>query len=729
MIDQTYQHRQTKWYIQQASVIGLGLMIGVWAFLDQRFRDGESFLTNPFTLTISLSLALIIFGCALATYWRITAFWFALALIGQAAALQLINAGNLLHWQHYKPFNIMLSDDLPALLMVITQSIIVLASMRSRWNAIRTCLSQNLRWWQGIGIALVFVASAAAVQRDVRLYAGGVIFAVFIQAINVANLFLIMAAWPKPALNVLKARFETWLVQPPRRVDRFAMLASIWVFVVALVLSIFVYEWHPHITDEVGYVYQARHFADGTLALPAPPVPEAFDLFLMEIKNGIWYSPMSPAWPAMLAVGSWLGVPGLVNPFLAALNVLLIYLLIEELYDRRSARIAMVLLATSPWFVFMAMNFMPHTFTLTCALVAAVGVIRARHMGSILWGFVAGAGVGLSSVIRPLDGVIIAGLSGLWALGIGGKRLSLAALIAFALGVVLLGSTVIPFNMALSSSPTTFPVSIYLDSYFGLGQGRNKLGFGPRGYGWPVQPFAEHSPLAGMINANLNIHSLNTELFGWSIGSLGFVALLVFAGKLNKSDWMMLAVCAAVFVSFFFYYYSGGPDFGARYWYLMLVPLVALTIRGIDFLQSSLERSSTSVLIAVGVLSVLTLLNYFPWRAVDKYWHFWGMRPDVRVLAKQYNFGKSLVLVRAQTSHPDYASAAIYNPLYWNADAPVYAWDRDPEVRAKLLAAFPDRPVWIIESPSLTHSGYKVVAGPLSAQQLSRQDNTSRTNP
>jgi hypothetical protein len=526
----------------------------------------------------------------------------------------------------------------------------------------------------------------------------------------------------------LNARFEARLAQPSGHVDRFVMLASLWVFAVASLLTVFVYERHPHITDEVAYVYQARYFANGTLTLPAPPVPEAFDLYLMEIKDGVWYPPTPPAWPAMLAVGLWFDVLELVNPFLAAFNVVLIYFLIKELYDRRSARIAMLLLGISPWFMFMAMNFMPHTFTLTCALVAAVGVIRARHTGNFLWGFVAGAGVGLSSVARQLDGVIIAGLIGLWAIGIGGKRLSLTALIACALGVVLLGSTVIPFNMALSGSPVTFPLNAYLDSHFG--PGRNSLGFGPnRGFGWSVQPFAGHSPLGGIINANLNTHSLNTELFGWSTGSLLFVVLLVFAGRLNKSDWMMLAACVAVFVPFFFYYYSGGPDFGARYWYLMLVPLVALTIRGIHFLQSTLEQSSTSVLIAVGVLSLLTLLNYFPWRIVDKYQHFWGMRPDVRVLAKQYNFGKSLVLIRAQTSHPDFASAAIYNPLDWNADAPVYAWDRNPDVRARLLAAFPDRPVWIIDSPSLTHGGYKVVEGPFSAQELSRQDNVSRINP
>src|SRR5262249_16437648 len=204
-------------------------------------------------------------GCAAVRRLKRSAFWFALALIGQAAALQLIDAGNQLHWQHYKPFNLMLRNDLPALLVVIMQTVIILVGLRRRWNAMRAWLSQNLKWWQGLGIALVCVASAAAVQRDVRLYAGDVVFAACIQVINGANLFLLMSTWPKHALNALQSRFETWLAQPPRRVDRFAMLASLWVFVVALLLSIFIYEWHPHIPDEIGFVYQARYFANGTL--------------------------------------------------------------------------------------------------------------------------------------------------------------------------------------------------------------------------------------------------------------------------------------------------------------------------------------------------------------------------------------------------------------------------------------------------------------------------------
>src|SRR5262249_54215865 len=116
-------------------------------------------------------------------------------------------------------------------------------------------------------------------------------------------------------------------------------------------------------------------------------------------------------------------------------------------------------------------------------------------------------------------------------------------------------------------------------------------------------------------------------------------------------------------------------------------------------------------------LCALTLVNYFPWRAIDKYHHYLRMRPDVLRLARQYDFGKSLVLIRGER-FPDYMSAAVYNPLDLRAAAPVYAWDRNPEVRAKALKAYADRKVWIIEGPSITGAGFKVVEGPLVAREL-----------
>ena len=165
----------------------------------------------------------------------------------------------------------------------------------------------------------------------------------------------------------------------------------------------------------------------------------------------------------------------------------------------------------------------------------------------------------------------------------------------------------------------------------------------------------------------------------------------------------MIAVILTTFIAYFFYYYSGGPDFGARYWFLMIVPLIVLTVRGMDQLRGAN--------VAVLILSTFTLINYIPWRAVDKYHHYWNMRPDIRELAKNHSFGNSLVFIRGE-SHPDYSSAAIYNPLDLNADVPIYVWDKNENVREKLLQHYTGRTEWIINGPTNTKNGYQIIFGP-----------------
>jgi hypothetical protein len=289
----------------------------------------------------------------------------------------------------------------------------------------------------------------------------------------------------------------------------------------------------------------------------------------------------------------------------------------------------------------------------------------------------------------------------------------------------MLGGVMLLYNQRITGSLTTDPLNAYYDQYFG--PGKYSLGFGPKkGLGWALDAFPGHTPLEALLNTSLNLFSVNIELFGWSTGSLVLVALLLFAGRLQRNDYVMLAVLAAVVGAYSLYWYSGGPDFGARYWYLTLIPLIALAIRGVEFLEWKLRfASATPVLVGVLALGVMSLINYLPWRAIDKYHHYLRMRPDIPRLAQTYGFGKSLVLVRGD-SHPDYASAWIYNPLDLHADVPLYAWDRDEDTRTRLLKAFPDRRVWIVEGPSITQGSFRVVAGPLSANELLTMGNVSR---
>jgi 4-amino-4-deoxy-L-arabinose transferase-like glycosyltransferase len=120
------------------------------------------------------------------------------------------------------------------------------------------------------------------------------------------------------------------------------------------------------------------------------------------------------------------------------------YGLLREFYPRRTALLAVVLLSLSLWFVFMSMNFMAHTFTLTCALAAVLAVVRASKTGKFTWGLIGGSGVGMVSLIRPLDGVVMAGLLGLWAFIASHRRLKVLA--CFGLGTLTIAAAVLPYN-------------------------------------------------------------------------------------------------------------------------------------------------------------------------------------------------------------------------------------------------------------------------------------------
>jgi len=194
-------------------------------------------------------------------------------------------------------------------------------------------------------------------------------------------------------------------------------------------------------------------------------------------------------------------------------------------------------------------------------------------------------------------------------------------------------------------------------------------------------------------------------------------ALILGSKRIQKNDYVLVGLILTVVGSYSLYWFNGGPDFGARYWFLTVIPFLILAVRGIQSLEqrlsSSIGPSDSNGVVMVAVLSMclLTLLNYIPWRSLDKYHHYLGMRPDIRSLAKEYNFGKSLVLIRG-VSHPDYASAWTYNPLDPHAEEPVYAWDQSAAVRSRVLEAYRNRSVWIIEGPSVTGTSYKVVAAP-----------------
>jgi 4-amino-4-deoxy-L-arabinose transferase-like glycosyltransferase len=432
----------------------------------------------------------------------------------------------------------------------------------------------------------------------------------------------------------------------------------------------------------------------------------------------------------VLAVGAFFGAPWLVNPILAGANILLAYVLVRELYDRRTARLAILLLSASPWLLFMGMNFMTHTLTLTAALAAAVCVARMRRSRRIAWAVPGGLATGFLALLRPLEALIVAVLLGAWSLFESGGRLRFGRTAVLAGASVLGAAITFPYNRAFTGRATYFPLIAYTDAQYGVGS--NALGFGAaRGLGWPgLDPLPGHGAMDVVVNALLNSYQVGTELFGWATGSLVLLALFFAArgGRWRRADAGMVAAILVVIGAHSFYWFSGGPDFGARYWFLIVVPCVVLSVRGAQRLGQSGRHAEARAIAAVLALSLAAVAVFVPWRAADKYHHYRFMRPDVRALAATHGFDGGLVLVQGYR-HPDYASAAAYNPVDLRGAEPVYAWDRSPEVRRAVLLAYADRPVWIVEGPTVTGAGYRVARGPLPAARLLSELDRGATTP
>lgn len=664
------------------------------------------------------------------TKWLSFAAWGGLMLVGQAASLQMIDAGRLIHFQHYRPISELLDHKTFPLVFFGLQIVCVGVGIWRGRTAIRQWL-QSFKWWQ-LGLAFLFLMFAsAAVTPDASVYLTSLALGSLVQLTNIANVILLVWSIPASAVESVREKIDKFLTDEPDgvRLDKFAWIAALFMFVLTASLSYFVYQAHPHVPDESQYIFQANYMAAGQLTVTPPLVPEAFSMYMTPTQEERWFGIFPPAWPALLALGTLIGASWLVNPILSGFCILMAYLLFQHLYSRPFARVAILLLACSPWFIFMGMSYMSHIAALFFSLTAALLMIRGVKKKSGISILIAGLAVGVVGLIRPLDAAIVGVLLTIWGLWSNGSwKARITSTVVLAAGTITAASLLFLYNNAVTGSISISPIDVYYNKYFWPNV--NSLGFGPeRGMGWGLDAFPGHSPLEALINAALNIFSVNTELFGWAIGSLFLVTLLVVTGSISKKDIWAILVIVPVVGGYSLYWYHGGPDFGARYWFLCIIPLVALTVRGAERLGSSLRQYSqvaskfdTRVILGIAAVCVMSLVSYIPWRAADKYYHYLGMQPGIEQLAKDHDFGRSLVIVRG-SEHPDYQSAWVYNPVNFDGDAPIYAFDKNPEIYGKLLSKYSDRPIWIVNGPTLAGGSYAIVRGPVDAGQLQHELN------
>jgi len=158
----------------------------------------------------------------------------------------------------------------------------------------------------------------------------------------------------------------------------------------------------PAYHDEYSYLLQAETFADGRLSWPAVPVrPDLFHQYhvLNEHRTASRYFPWTGAWIALFletgrpVVGHWLA---------GALAAVFFFLSAIQMLRPKPALVAGMLIAVSPGLAVFSNLLLAHHPTMLALSLFLWAMLHLLMTPSVLWSIVAGIGLSLAMLGRPM---------------------------------------------------------------------------------------------------------------------------------------------------------------------------------------------------------------------------------------------------------------------------------------------------------------------------------------
>ncbi|MGH7474838.1 MAG: hypothetical protein ACRELD_00975 [Longimicrobiales bacterium] len=381
-------------------------------------------------------------------------------------------------------------------------------------------------------------------------------------------------------LVLLALRWDAAAFRVVRLATTYPLPAIAALFFVASLAAVFlVLDNVPHVSDEVAYQFQARTLATGSLSLPTPAEPEFFGFVHTMMDGERWYGIMNPGWPALLALGYLMDTPWIINPLLGALSVLVFAALLRAAgYTPAQWQLAVLLMAVSPFVLFMSATYMAHTANLFLFLVFAWAWVRMMRERSAWFAALAGLALTLNLLVRPIDAAMAAVPFFIYLLlrlrhdpGLV-KQLALVGVIA-SLGVLFTWW----YNAQLTGDGRLMPMAKYFLER-DPGQ-RFGLGFGPdMGTTLHGPEFPGYYPSDAVRVSSYRLAQLSLDVHGLPLLLLAICGLTAFRADWRRNPWHgVLLASGLTLLGIYVLHFYHGVAYGSRH-YFLAVPALAVAI-------------------------------------------------------------------------------------------------------------------------------------------------------
>mgnify|MGYP002641529492 CR=1 FL=1 len=430
---------------------------------------------------------------------------------------------------------------------------------------------------------------------------------------------------------------------------RWILAGSLLAFLVAGVVRVLVLGGVELTDDEAAYRFMSQVLAGGRVTADSPPAKLFFDRIFL-VNDGRYFAQYFLGWPALMLPGTLLGLSGWMNALYSALTVPGLFLILRRLCGRGGARLGVLLYLAAPMVTVGAATGLSHTSCLMLLTWLAWAVLRSRDAAAPPWSHaLVGAAFAGAFFVRPATAVGLgAPLLVLWLLGLRAQagRARLVALAACAGPAAAFGGLFLAVNHAQTGEWLRVAYSSYQDYVRGNGM---RFYF-PGGFTEPASQWQLDDPVRSLAYQAGAVLRLNLALFGWPL-SLLFVPFAAREGRVFR--WML----AAFFGLHFFTWDAGVDSFGPVHYFECALPLIVLTVLGIQRMHRWLSAAPSGgpprdlVPALVASLILVSLLVYAPARG-----------------GALHRMGESIALPQAAVEDAGVTDAVVFVPFPFVAD-------------------------------------------------------------
>jgi len=469
------------------------------------------------------------------------------------------------------------------------------------------------------------------------------------------------------------------------------------------------YVWHdvfsgiPHVQDEINFKYLATVILDGSLTSPLHPHYEFFRfLYIIPTESGT-YSIYDIGYPILLAPFLYFKVPFLLNPLLSSFSIYFLGRIVQELYDRRTASLSMMLGSFSLFLSSMGGTWMSHSLCAFLTLGSVLFAIKSLKKDFVRNTVISALFISALMFSRPQNALfVLLSVVLFYALFAGGRN--------FIKSMMISGSIIFLFFLLFNYTHYIFSGSVLTGKhsvYWNISEpvdGCMRLGLGNG---------CRHATLIDLPEEGLTFtHAvyttylrLNQLVYGMFFHPLMFLFIsIMFLFRTDvgefKKDMFILFCFLVIFFTYFFFYFDGNV-YGPRYYYEASFFLVILASRGIMLFFNKLKtKSKNPFLKPVNLFSAFfvagIIFQYFAAAPAFFKPHrlaFWGTDPLLYKALEEKNIKKGVVFINPHTFYS--SGTAKMNLHEIDKNDLILARDLGLFQNRRLMNYYPDRKAYL----------------------------------